>query len=278
MNLYRPFRKRDAFAAEVGTWRERYSAADPFPHIVLDGMINPIILKRVVAEVAPPEDEAALRRQDDTGLQERKHALDDPATFGAETLGMIGSLLSRPFLTMLSELTGIAGLVPDPYFRGGGFHQIARGGKLAVHADFNIHSIMKLRRRINLLLYLNEDWLPEWGGALELWSADMRDCRVRVLPIFNRMVIFSTTESSFHGHPDPLDCPEGILRRSLALYYYTLEGALDAPHSTLWMDRPQDGEAVKARLAEKAAARQAAWEVRRIARLNLRQCRGVISS
>jgi hypothetical protein len=35
------------------------------------------------------------------------------------------------------------------------------------------------------------------------------------------MAMFSTTDYSYHGHPDPLSCPPDRSRRSLALYYYT---------------------------------------------------------
>ena len=38
---------------------------------------------------------------------------------------------------------------------------------------------------------------------------------------FNKLVIFNTTDFSFHGHPEPLKCPDNVTRKSLALYYYT---------------------------------------------------------
>ena len=54
-------------------------------------------------------------------------------------------------LEFLETLTGIDGLVPDPYFAGGGLHQIVRGGFLKVHADFNWHPKLRLDRRLNML-------------------------------------------------------------------------------------------------------------------------------
>jgi hypothetical protein len=118
-------------------------------------------------------------------------------------------------------MTGATGLVSDPFLEGGGLHQIARGGRLAVHADFSVHPRLGLDRRLNLLLYLNRDWDEDWGGELELWSGDMSRCAKKVAPAFNRLVVFKTTDRSFHGHPDPLDCPAGVARRSIALYYYS---------------------------------------------------------
>jgi hypothetical protein len=148
-------------------------------------------------------------------------------------------------------LTGIQGLVPDPHLWGGGLHQILPGGKLAVHADFNKYPHFKLDRRLNVLVYLNRDWQEQWGGQLELWNRDMTRCEQRILPLFNRMVCFSTTDSSFHGHPDPLRCPADRTRRSLALYYYSNgrpAEEIGRPHTTLFQYRPDDEMPWKTRL------------------------------
>jgi Rps23 Pro-64 3,4-dihydroxylase Tpa1-like proline 4-hydroxylase len=126
-------------------------------------------------------------------------------------------------LGFLEKLTGIPHLVPDPYLEGGGFHSIGRGGFLKIHADFNWHHRLHLHRRLNVLLYLNVNWEDGWGGALELWDSKVKSCVTRISPIFNTMAIFSTTDSSFHGHPDPLQCPHNVRRNSIALYYYTSE-------------------------------------------------------
>ena len=143
------------------------------------------------------------------------------------------------------ELTGIKGLIPDPYFEGGGLHETKRGGHLGVHADFNVHERLRLERRLNLLVYLNEDWADDYGGQLELWNKDMSDCAVRVKPVFGRAVIFNTALDSFHGHPDPLACPADRSRRSIATYYYTAaeEGiALLPKRTTNFRSRPGSGD------------------------------------
>ena len=125
------------------------------------------------------------------------------------------------FLAWLMAVTGERALLPDPYLGGGGIHQIAAGGFLKVHADFNWSEQLQLYRRLNLLLYLNPDWQPQWGGALELWNADMSACAETILPDNNTMVIFTTDDRSFHGHPHSLACPGKVLRDSIALYYYS---------------------------------------------------------
>jgi len=116
-------------------------------------------------------------------------------------------------------------------------HKISRGGKLGVHADFNVNFVNNLHRRINVLIYLNEDWNPEWNGHLELWDKDLSKCCVKVEPIFNRAVVFNITDDAFHGHPEPLQCPETVSRYSLALYYYTEdrpEEEKSDPHAVIW--------------------------------------------
>ena len=120
-------------------------------------------------------------------------------------------------------------------------HLIEPGGFLKIHVDFNWHERLKLDRRLNLLLYLNRDWPEEYGGHLELWNHDVSRCVKRILPIFNRCVIFNTSESSHHGHPDPMKCPPGRCRKSLALYYYTNgrpEGDTSDRHRTSYKLRP----------------------------------------
>lgn len=266
MMLERPFADIDDTARRLSEAGAAYRTADPFPHVVMDGLFDAAFLRDVVDEIPAARDEAERRREDQAQLQERKRAVNDPSLFGPASLLLTTTLMARPFLAMLESLTGIPGLIPDPYFRGGGFHEIARGGKLAVHADFNIHSIMKVRRRLNLLLYLNEGWQPDWGGRLELWDTGMTACRVAVEPVFNRMVVFNTTDESYHGHPDPLVCPEDVQRKSLALYYYTAEGAEAAAHSTLWRDRPDDAGAIAGAVAAVEAEREARRQARKAAK------------
>ena len=124
-------------------------------------------------------------------------------------------------------------------------HRIQPGGKLAVHVDFNKYKRLGLERRLNVLVYLNEDWQESYGGHFELWNKDMTESVVKILPIFNRMAMFSTTEISWHGHPDPLTCPEDRSRRSIALYYYTMgrdDGYDVAEHTTIFTGRPEEDD------------------------------------
>jgi Rps23 Pro-64 3,4-dihydroxylase Tpa1-like proline 4-hydroxylase len=218
----------DAARAAGRSLAERYRTAEPFPHIVLDDFLDADLLRKVHAGFPSSEGRRFFDRD-----QERLKFQYRPAdSESALVRNLLAELNSDAFLAFLEEMTSIAGLVPDPYYHGGGLHETMRGGHLGVHADFNIHDKMKLERRLNLLIYLNEDWRSEYGGELELWEKDMSACRVKVAPQIGRAVIFSTNSDSFHGHPDPLTCPPERSRRSIATYYYTAfpDGAANARH------------------------------------------------
>lgn len=235
---------RKALLSRASTMREAYRDADPFPHAVIDDFLPTAVAERILAEYPSVEDPVWLDwTQRDTVHQPRKlgigHA-DRLENIHAYIQHALFTLNSSPMIQFLEELTGIQGLTPDPHFIGGGLHQILPGGKLMVHSDFNIHPSTRLYRRINVLIYLNKDWLPEYGGDLELWEKSMGHAARTVAPIFNRAVIFNTDHDALHGHPDPLRCPEGMSRKSIALYYYSNQALSgdEAERSTTWRLRP----------------------------------------
>ena len=177
------------------------------------------------------------------GRQEVKLATDHSRVIPPFTRQVLDQFNSEVMIDFLQELTGIPGLIPDPHLWGGGLHQIERGGHLKVHSDFNWHEELLLDRRLNLILYLNPEWQPEWGGALELWDREMSACQESVLPVANRCVVFNTTDFSLHGHPDPLMCPPDRTRRSMALYYYSNgRPAAEVSRSRTTDFRPRPGE------------------------------------
>jgi 2OG-Fe(II) oxygenase superfamily len=221
--------------------RASYLGAKPFPHIVFDNFFDPELLDLVLAEFPRPNQ---IQWQQFDNAQEIKLASAKEASFGPVTRLLLYHLNSMTFLEFLSGVTGVENLISDPSFDGGGLHQIVPGGKLGIHADFNKHGRFGLDRRLNLLLYLNKDWREEYGGYLELWDRDMTHCEAKVLPVFNRMMIFGTTDFTYHGHPEPLQCPEGMTRKSLALYYFSNGRPAEetsGAHSTIFRDR-HEGE------------------------------------
>jgi Rps23 Pro-64 3,4-dihydroxylase Tpa1-like proline 4-hydroxylase len=151
---------------------------------------------------------------------------------------VLRELNGQVFVEYLEALTGIAGLIPDPHYRGAGLHQILPGGLLKIHADFDSQTHLALHRRINVLLYLNRDWDETYGGDLELWDTAMTHAVVRVAPVANRLLVFETAGRHYHGHPEPLACPPGRSRRSLAWFFYTVPAAGHVPSYAQWRERP----------------------------------------
>jgi Rps23 Pro-64 3,4-dihydroxylase Tpa1-like proline 4-hydroxylase len=219
---------------------EQFVSAAPFPHVVIDDFLPTDVLDQVLAEFPRPQQ---IDWQEFDTSREVKLALADAEQMGPTTRNLLAEFNSAVFTDFLTALTGIDRLIPDPEYAGGGLHQIQAGGYLKVHADFNKHPTFDLYRRLNGILYLNRDWEEEYGGHLQIWDNDMQACEKKVLPVFNRFLIFATLDNAYHGHPDPLSCPPDRARRSMALYYYTVEKPQGAQgdHTTVFKQRP--GEA-----------------------------------
>jgi hypothetical protein len=213
----------------------------PFPYIVADGLWNTADLRLV-----PYQFRGLGDVRNDTGVQVKHRstwASVDDVPESAQR--MVSILNGARLLRILSRLTCIPNLIPDPYFAGGGLNESKRGGQLAIHVDGTHSDAMKLHRRVNVIVYLNEGWKDEWGGHLELWSDAHKEpyaCVKKIAPLFNRTVIFPTNDYSWHGHPKPLACPEDVSRKSLILYYYTAtrptterwNGDIDKQHSAIF--------------------------------------------
>ncbi|MFN8672183.1 MAG: glycosyltransferase [Candidatus Sericytochromatia bacterium] len=199
-----------------------YSNNTPYPHIVIDNMFEEKYLDWILDEFP---DKNGIDWKSFGTTHEIKLASKNEEQIGFFTRYFIYLLNSSVFLKFLEKMTGIPNLIPDPYLVGGGLHQILKGGKLGVHVDFNKSEKLKANRKLNLLVYLNKNWKEEYGGHFELWDKDVKHCLKKVLPIYNRMVVFSTSNISYHGHPHPLTCPENMSRKSIALYYYANEEA-----------------------------------------------------
>ncbi len=217
---------------------EAYKNASPFPHIYFDNFLPTEVAEAALKSFPEPTLLPWTEFKEET---QRKLAFNSVEKLPPPIRDALFFLNSRPMLNFLEVLTGIKGVISDPYYAGGGLHQIKPGGNLEVHADFNYHPRLKLDRRINVLVYLNKDWKDEYGGHFELWNKDMTLAEQKILPLFNRCAIFSTTSTSYHGHPTPLSCPPDRTRKSMATYYYSVgrpEEEISDAHTTLFQHRP----------------------------------------
>ena len=229
--------------------RKQFAEASPFPFIVIDQFLETDFAKQVEKEIRQLEEPnwydkttkfSHINNENDSQVQSKKIALNIRNQIPEKTNVVIDLFESPEWIAFIEDITGIKELEKDPSLLGGGIHRTKTDGRLAIHADFNIHPTTQKHRRINALLYLNSEWKPEFQGELELWSKDMMKCVHKIPPLLNRLVIFRITDDAFHGHPEVWKGPLEYPRMSLAFYYYT-------------QDRPEE---------EKAPFHWAAWQRR----------------
>ena len=220
----------------------RFGERDPFRHVVIDNFFAPDYCAQLLAQF--PAFERGNARNED-GRIGNKSTIEKIRHLGPALAALDDLVQSAEFLALIGRITGIPDLLYDPWYFGGGTHENRNGQELDAHVDFNRHPVEKWHRRLNLIVYLNHEWNDAWGGSLELHS-DPRapDDRVTTItPLYNRAVIFETTEWSWHAFPRialPVD-KQGLTRKSVALYFYTKERPADEladSHSTIYVDQP----------------------------------------
>lgn len=228
-------------AKEVGaSLASEYQSRKPYHYTCVDNFLPIEILTRVREEALAMGEKSA---EFASGNEKLKTSFN-PDRMPDYSKAVFRTLNSRAFIQFLENMSGIKGLIPDPYFLGGGLHRTNTTGFLDIHADFNHHSIMNLERRMNVLIYLNPDWKEEYGGSFEIWSDDMKEKVAGFAPVMNRMCCFSTGDNTMHGNPEPVNHPNGDPRLSIALYYYTAtweDGRVS--QSTVFKQRPGTNDA-----------------------------------
>lgn len=205
--------------------------------MVLDDFLKLEVAESLFAHF-PTEDQM---RRHYKGLNEQKSEGSSFDQYHPDFEEVRQSLMDKSWCKVLDEITGFKDLILPDDFRGAGVHQGFNGSFLDIHVDFNIHPVHNLHRRLNLLIYLNKHWKDEYGGHLELWDGEVKNCLHKFSPAFNRCVIFETTEVSYHGY-DKISVPEGESRKSMFCYYYTpiADRSLVKYHDTIFKPRPTD--------------------------------------
>jgi hypothetical protein len=173
------------------------------------------------------------------GLQQvlRMHSGVD---LGPASYQLAAFVHSPAFLYLLSELTGIWQLLPDPYLQGAGHAAMRREMFMEVHSDRNVAYETGLTRRLAMIIFLNRDWPTEYAGELELWSHDGSRREASIAPLFNRTVVFEVADPNYHGVPSPIKCPAERARRSFIVYYHTVggkDGKHPSPHTSVFAPR-----------------------------------------
>ncbi len=194
----------------------RFQAAVPFPHVVIDGLLDAGALEAVLESYALVAAQG-WHTQDGPLQSKRRTRHDAPLPPAAQAY--FDYVNSGPFIRFLSSVSGIADLIPDPALYGGGMHEVGAGGYFELHADFPRHPRTRLENRLAVITYLNHGWTLQDGGALEFWRRDPLACAKTLLPSFGRTVIFAQSADALHGHGAPVSRLAG--RRALVSYYYT---------------------------------------------------------
>lgn len=227
---------------DISKMKKSIADAPGFPHFCVDGFLDERFAQEV-HDAFPSFEEAMGLGKTFTAVNEKKKVqITDSSKFAPAVLKLHELLASREFVDAMSEMSGIPNLIADPNLVGGGIHETNSGGHLDVHVDFNYNPKTKLHRRLNILVYFNKDWPESYGGYLDLWDKDVKNCVGRFAPLFNRAAGFVTSEISWHG-VTPITCPPDKMRRSFAVYYYTKEapeGWDGEVHSTIFKARPTE--------------------------------------
>jgi hypothetical protein len=241
----------------VSRLHDGFASAQPFPHLVMDRFLT---LPAALVQDAFPDPTWQHWKRFTDAYQHQKRACGNIEVLPSLFQDMVHELSSPSFLKFLESVSGIKGLIPDPYLAGGGLHSSGPGGILAPHADFHAYGKLALFRRINVLVYLNQEWREEYGGCLELFRKGDSEASASIVPEFGRMVMFITDDQSIHGFTKPV-AGEDRWRNSLALYYYTSEDTAEFAGDgvTYWQEHGRHKGVQKLRLLGYKALQKGAW-------------------
>lgn len=216
---------------------------EPFKHLIIDDFLSDDLAQSALNSF-PPLSEKGWEHTKEVGIEVKSRSnwqseFDIPENI----IDVVRIANSALILKAMSSVLQIPKLMPDPYFSGGGLNASQTNGHLDVHVDGNYHDVSGLNRRVNLLIYLNPNWIKSWGGEFGIYSEDATQLVKAVPPLFNRCVIFDSHDKSYHGLPNPIKFPEEDPRRSIIMYYYTAaprpndQITIKDPHSALWRSK-----------------------------------------
>lgn len=205
-------------------FKNSYQKLKPFPHVVIENFFSKENLKNILK--AFPAQNSKVWKSPGNKHTFNKKVLKTPISGNKDEILDLKSKLifwqlnSSIFINFLEKISGIKGLMPDPYLYEAGFHSSGEGAYLNPHADFSHHDKIKLQRRINFIYFLSKDWKKKNNGSLKLYDKNINVVK-EIIPKLNTGVIFSTSKNSYHGHPDKI-IKGAKPRNSIAMYYYTV--------------------------------------------------------
>jgi Rps23 Pro-64 3,4-dihydroxylase Tpa1-like proline 4-hydroxylase len=249
---------------DIEKLNQEFNQGTPFRHVVIDNFFQKDVAEQLASEF-PDYNDPNIWSVYQNSIENKK--LTPHWDLFPKTTYQVFSMMNTPhFVELIRGITGIPDLYADYGMHGGGWHMHTRGGKLNMHKDYSIHPKLGLERRCNIIIYMTPEWHESWNGGLEFWSHNdetnlPKECVTKVYNKFNRAVLFDTTQNSWHGLPDEIQCPDDVYRKSLAIYYVspprasseTHDRALFAPHKEQAND-PKILELIKKRSSSKTSA------------------------
>ena len=215
---------RENKLAYFGSWvnnveelQQKFLGAEPFDNIIIPDFFNSEFAEALFQQY-PTDVENGQWYKYNNPL-EIKYAYDDVKNLPLVLKDAFYLLSTKEVTEKINRLSGIDNLEYDPYLHGAGLHAHPTNGRLHMHLDYEKHPYLDKERRLNVIVYLSKDWKEEWNGETQLWDNEMKKCVVKSPVKFNTAFIFKTNNISWHGLPEPITCPEGVLRKSLAYYY-----------------------------------------------------------
>jgi hypothetical protein len=190
--------------------------SNPFPHVIIPEFIEPEYYNQMKSKFPSEPNENWWKYENPL---EVKYALDNLELMDDVISNVFYSLSHETVIDKFKKIFDIPELEYDPHCHGAGLHMHPRYGRLNIHLDYEIHPISNKQRRLNIIFYLNDDWNPEWNGDTQLWNNTVSECIIKSYPKGNTAIVFVTTEQSWHGVPDIIQCPNGLYRKTLAFYY-----------------------------------------------------------
>jgi hypothetical protein len=235
VNVKELFSDRIRLPRPIGILRSDFKNAVPFPHVVMDGLFSSELLDPLLAEMNAMRPEQWMVVEKESA--ERFLRMRSVAELGENGIKVLALAHSPAFLYLLSEITGVWQLLPDPYLQGAGYASMRHGDFFNLHSDRSVAYETGLTRRLAMIVFLNKSWKREYNGQLELWNAEATKCEVTIEPVFNRTIVFEVANPNFHGVPSPIACPLDQSRQSFMIYYHTV--GIDQqfnvrPHSSIF--------------------------------------------
>jgi Rps23 Pro-64 3,4-dihydroxylase Tpa1-like proline 4-hydroxylase len=235
MNIHEIINPKYISPEAVKNLHEQFENAVPYRYLVLEDFLQESVATALY-ENFPGIDHLNVKRK---SLNEDKSEDYHFERWHPVFSRLRDAIASDEWCAIMNDITGIDGLHTTSDSLGSGVHQGKNGSYVDVHLDVNMNPKTGLWRRINLLIYLNKKWQPEYGGDLEIWDKEMTQCFKKVSPTFNRAVIFLTDDNSPHGY-SKINIPEGESRKSFYTYYYTLPEPGMSYRDSKFLSRPND--------------------------------------